>query len=222
MSSATLLVEMKTLIKELWRHSLIVDATDPIIIQNPGNVRLITWATWRSHTAPFYVSARLDEYSYHAENRNYSILLFDQSIVQISYGIRKGDVVFHRLYFCPCPIQYTEDELQHYGSISEMIRNLDADDLRERLRLESSIRFDFDPNAASSFHPAAHLTVLRPTCRVPVFAPLSIGHFIRFVFLHFYREQWEAHQFIREWPYKNWPRTIQRNDRKHLHFECAV
>lgn len=66
----------------------------------------------------------------------------------------------------------------------------------EYLRLRTPVRFDFDPDAAAERHPASHLSLNDQDCRIPVRGPMSLGHFIEFVFRHFYSSVWAKHDFL--------------------------
>jgi hypothetical protein len=76
------------------------------------------------------------------------------------------------------------------------------------LRLRAPVRFDYDPNSATLVHPAAHLTFNHHECRMPVKGPLSLGHFVDFIFRNFYPEQWQAHALLREQPKDDWGLTL--------------
>jgi hypothetical protein len=88
------------------------------------------------------------------------------------------------------------------------------------LRLRSALRFDFDQDAATQAHPASHLTIAHQDCRIAVFAPLSVGHFVRFVFRNFYPHAWKDHAFLRDWPLHQFNRCIHTDHRNELFIEC--
>jgi len=94
--------------------------------------------------------------------------------------------------------------------------------LEPHLRLRSPIRFDYDPRRAGADHPASHVTLAGDECRCPVFGPLSIGHFVRFIFRYFYSIVWQRHSFIREWPLRFGNRYVSVTDERELFVECFV
>jgi len=65
-------------------------------------------------------------------------------------------------------------------------------ELEESLLLRSPIRFDYTPTETAEFHPASHLTVNDPSCRIPARAPLSFDTFIKLIFENFYIEAWQS------------------------------
>ena len=114
-------------------------------------------------------------------------MLFDGSLLQLTFDLRGSGLVGHRIGYIPC--LFLLDEEGRALLRSEPI--LDVIELfrgrgEKYLRLRTPIRFDFDPDAATERHPASHMTLNHPNCRIPVRGPLGLGHFIKFVFWHFY------------------------------------
>src|SRR5262249_18184366 len=125
----------------------------------------------------------------------------------------------HRLVYYPCPLimQPEEDDL----GILDLIDLLNDRELVVRLRQETPLRFEFDPDSATENHAASHLHLSRDSCRVPVYAPLSLGRFIQFVFRHFYPVEWENHAFLREWACEVMNPSISAEQRQSLHIACV-
>jgi hypothetical protein len=71
-----------------------------------------------------------------------------------------------------------------------------ADDL---LRLLITRHVLDDPELQTETHPASHLHLLDEVCRWPVFGPICVGHFIRFIFRHFYPKIWSEFEKLRNW-----------------------
>jgi hypothetical protein len=111
------------------------------------------------------------------------------------------------------------EDVQDFGLV-DYIDLLTHEDLISRMRFDGPVRVDFDGDSARPGHPAAHLTISRDSCRVPLFGPLSVGHFVRFVFGNFYQEWWERYDFIRDWPVQWLPRNIADDDCLKLYVEC--
>jgi hypothetical protein len=152
--------------------------------------------TWHSHRpdVPFLVNRdepTLEDYRNWVEAGAFSALLFEGSLLQLTYDIKQGGVCGHRVAYIPCP--YRLDPI--------MVRTdplLDLIDLHMQVEptgmiLRSSVRFDFDPDSAHAGHPAAHLTINSSNCRIACTAPMHFLRFIDFVFRHFYPEIWIVH-----------------------------
>jgi hypothetical protein len=139
-------------------------------------------------TVPFLVEyghATSDQYLRWVSGQHYSAVLPDGSLLQMSYRMMGGQVTYHRLAYVPCPVIVDEDYLREGESIADVVDSyLEADALTVVLR--SPVRFDFDPNSARDGHPAAHMTINGPDCRIACVAPLHPYRFIDFVFRHFY------------------------------------
>lgn len=180
----------------------------------------VTWARPQNpNTALFQeqiISA--DNYRSWLASEEYSALLFDGSILQISYDFRGNNLIGHRLVYYPCPYD-VDQELLRLEPVLDVI-GLYAG-IEDNVRLRSPIRFDFDVHAASDEHPAAHVTLFWSHCRWAISAPVSLGHFVRFIFKNFYPSHWFAHASLRNWPQNHLTLTITDEQAKHLHIASA-
>ena len=133
----------------------------------------------------------VSEYQAWLTNGAYSAVLFDGALVQISFEFRHSKIVGHRLAYVPCPFDLEPEYLQT-EPLYDLVEAY-ATDVQSKPRLRSAIRFDFDPAAVGPGHPASHVTMFWPHCRIACVAPLSLGRFIRFIFYNFYPAMWENH-----------------------------
>ncbi len=143
--------------------------------------------------ADFLITRELgtvEQYYHWLANGTFSAILFDASILQISYGVNSGKIVSHRLAYIPCPFNVDDSLLREGESVTDVVNLYDniAD-----VRLKSPIRFDFDLAAAEPRHPASHLTINSSDCRIACVAPIHVQRFVDFIFRHFYPIYWEAH-----------------------------
>lgn len=131
--------------------------------------------------------ARISDYIALLDRREYSFLMRDGAIVQVSYTFDKNSIERHRLLYHPCPFSIDQEMLEGGDlSLSDLIREVYMQDLEQSVALASPIRFDYAPDAAADFHPASHVTINRQTCRIPVRSPMRFDHFVRFVLENFY------------------------------------
>ncbi|WP_296595427.1 DUF2290 domain-containing protein [Phenylobacterium sp.] len=131
--------------------------------------------------------ARILDYLALLERKEYSFLMHDGAIVQVSYTFEGTDIDRHRLLYYPCPFSIDAtllDELE--VSLSDLIREIYMEDLERSVALRSPVRFDYAPEAAADFHPASHITFNEQSCRIPVRAPMRFDQFMRFVLENFY------------------------------------
>ena len=129
-------------------------------------------------------SPTVSEYRGWVDSQGYSAILLDGSIIQISYDFDDSALVGHRLLYFPCPFDLELEYLDTF-TLSELI-DVYFGEGTEWVRLRSPVRFDYDPTALSEHHPASHMTFQWSHARIPVKSPLSLGHFIQFVFQNFY------------------------------------
>ena len=146
-----------------------------------------------SQDAPLMVKnpSTIDCYLSLIEMRNYSYLMNDGGAIQIGFKYRGRSVEGHRLLYHPCPFLVTKEEAGEFGrGPVEFINGRFMDNVKDNLLLRSPIRFDYAPDEATESHPASHLTLDGPGCRIPVRSPLQFGTFIEFVLCNFYLDAW--------------------------------
>jgi hypothetical protein len=130
---------------------------------------------------------------------HYSALLFDGSLLQITYEVIAGFVTRHRLAYVACPFNI-DPELLQVGLPSD-IADLYEETPASRLNMVTVLRFDYDIETAGPGHPASHLTMNAPECRIPCAGPMRLGRFADFTFRHFYGATWKKHRkFIDNMP----------------------
>lgn len=121
------------------------------------------------------------------DRRDYSYLMGDGAIIQISYTFEGNSIDRHRLLYHPCPFSIDTSFLEEPDlSLSDLIREFYMQDPVQSVALSSPIRFDYAPEDAADFHPASHLTLNKQTCRIPVRAPMRFDQFMKFVLENFY------------------------------------
>ncbi|MGH9715601.1 MAG: DUF2290 domain-containing protein [Candidatus Acidiferrales bacterium] len=163
--------------------------------------------------------ATVDEYCAYLNSQLYSAVLYDGALLQMSYDLQGDDLVGHRLCYYPCPFDMDPELLQTepIGDVVDIYRESSS----SSINLRSPCRFDYDPASPEGTDPIVHMHVIRSHCRWPVTAPLSLGHFIKFVFRHFYPEMWTVHPFLRDWPRNGAARRmITADDEELLHISC--
>ena len=134
----------------------------------------------------------------------------------------------HRFCWIPAPITIDRDdvnetdlaELVDQGLEGAGLRVLDDDTAGDDLLHIAPVRFDYDLDSHGEDHAACHLTFNRPSCRVPVFGPLSLGHFVRFVFRNFYPDEWSAEPRLRAWALRFGARMITAAQEGEIFVEC--
>lgn len=167
--------------------------------------------------APFH---RVDEYRRLLDAGAYLVVLKDGSLLQVSACFRGNDLVSHRYCFYPCPFDLQAMGVDPDVDLLDALESLSAQELLDQLRLLAPLRFEYSPDQATVDHPATHAHVGASSCRIPVHAPMSLGHFVRFVFRHFFPTEWAANANLRAWPLEFLNRTISLAEEETLYFEC--
>lgn len=187
-----------------------------IVLRNVADGERVTWSSPKP--SPGIMEAEfgtIEEYLSWIDAQMYSAILYDGSLLQLSYDFDGPELIRHRLLYYPCPFD-VDPLLFNAGEVLEVM-DLYRSQGVDKVRLRSPLRFDYDPKNQRDFHPASHLTFLSESCRWAVAFPLSPGHFIRFIFHHFYPAHWSNLSFIRNWSQQQGERTITAYEEQLLH-----
>lgn len=162
----------------------------------------------------------IDQYATWLANGDYSALLYDGSLIQISYGVDDGEVSRHRLAYFPCPYDLDRDLLKQGMPVAdavELCRGSDA-------VLRSPIRFDFDRQAAGPRHPASHFTINGTDCRIACVAPLHVMRFLDFIFRRFHPQLHATHRrfFATAHAQHIGRSSLRDEERRQVHFAWDV
>lgn len=222
--------EVSRLNATLLKSNLAVAVNGSVLKRSGSNV-LVTWPSESSAALSDHVFGSLQEYRHFLRNREYTALLSDGALLQVSYSFDHDDIVAHRLCYYPCPLVLTSE-----GANANLIEDFDdqlAGELEAQyavlcasskidpvfaLRLRGPLRFDFDARNSGPDHSASHLHLLQDDSRLPIYGPVSIGHFARFVFRHFYPSQDTLE--LREWPLRHIGRTVGADEEFELFIDC--
>lgn len=115
--------------------------------------------------------------------RQYSVLLYDKSIIQAEFLISDNSLVKERFMFVKKHNKiWEQDEILEYEEISE------EDWFSEEIGIPTILRVDFDPaEHKECIHAAAHLTLSNhESCRIPLKSAMLFSQFVEFVLFHFY------------------------------------
>lgn len=204
----------------LLQEAGIAPYINPVVIKRRADGVRVTWGSSRETSGALFRGefASIEEYCNWLDANAFSAVLYDGAILHISYDFVGAELVGHRLGYYPCPFDLDQELVEQEPILDVVSIYRGRDDSLVRLR--SPIRFDYSSKAQGHDHPAVHLTLLWRHCRWAVFSPLSPGHFVRFVFKHFYPDLWRVHHFLRDWPQWHGDRTITKEQETTLHVAC--
>jgi hypothetical protein len=183
MTSDQLIASIHQLIFEWQKCGLILDSRNHQGYQRANGIIEVTWGN-DGYVLKDNSFASLDEYCSLIESRQYSMLLSDGSMLQISYKLDRQDIVGHRLCWYPSPIDLDE-EAYSYRIIDNILDRMASGDTSS-FRARGPLRFDFAPEQAHEEHPETHLHLGHEECRIPVKSSLSIKSFMTFIVENFY------------------------------------
>jgi hypothetical protein len=235
----TFLIQINELLGFLLNNGIAIDFNSAIVRESNHN-SIITWANAPKNIFDTLIGrfASLTEYRNLLQNRLYHCMLYDGSLIQFGYLFNDDELVKHRNCFYPCPLSINPLEIKglqpgdDFVTLFDYFLDQEADEIKacistadysrpqELLRLSTPFRFDFDPNTQLNNHPASHLHIIDGDCRLPIFGPLSVGHFVRFIFHHFYPQIWSEYDVLRNWTLDFHSRSITPQEQGELFIEC--
>ena len=167
---------------DLVGAELALDANPHIAKEISGNRKSLIWV--RDQRAPLMIAnpSTFDCYRSIIKTKDYSYLMSDGGVIQIALTYDGWRIEAHRFLYHPCPFLVTKAEVDEFGGgLLDFIDSTYMDDAKDNLLLRSPIRFDFAPDAATESHPASHLTLNGPDCRIPgaCTAPIRNVHGVR-------------------------------------------
>ncbi len=243
MNKNSMVDEINKIFILLLDKEIIVDYIPAIIRDNEGdNTTSITWAG-APHSLFTILGgefASIQEYRYLIQNRYFNGLLYDGSILQICCLFEGEILIKHRYWYYPSPILFSEIDEQKFKTsddvllyfdtyledeadqLNNCLSDLDFSGYKGALRASSPIRFDYDINIKKKGHPNSHLTTINRECRIPVYGPISIGHFIRFIFKNFYKKVWDRFPEFQKWNLSFGNRTVDVLDTYDLFIESIT
>ncbi len=168
-----------------WQiKGLVHDSRNHTIFRKSGGLKEVTWGN-DGYILKDEEFSSISEYCSLVENRQYSMLLSDGSLFQISYTLDRSTIVKHRLCWYPCPIQVDSYDLDSSDITDIILEKMSQGDI-ESFRSRSPLRFDYAPNQATEEHATVHMHLSEETCRIPVKSPLCLKEFVTFIVLNFY------------------------------------
>lgn len=173
----------------------------------------ITWQPF-PHAGRFLLNRKptIADYRYWLVNGHFSAVLFDGSLLQITYDFLGNTVTGHRLAYIPSPFVMDQD-LLFSEALEDVVDYYLSEDPADIL-LNTPVHFDYDPKSSSTSHPSSHMTFNSPDLRLPCVEPLRLGRFVEFVFREFYPSLWNSHEYFSDMPKSspiggrttNWPK----------------
>lgn len=134
---------------------------------------------------------KLDQYRQIIMNRSYLCILFDGSLIRVSYTIRNGKLIGHNLLWWPAPYKYSQVSLDDVPPDQMILDFMDDAQWYDHMEMRSPVRIDYDPRqeVVSEIHPPVHMHMQHKDCRIFVERPICFNLFIKFIFTNFYPDK---------------------------------
>lgn len=171
-----------------------------------NNLSRVSWDSNQQIVLKDNEFSSLSEYLTLLSSSQYTLVLTDGSLIQISYTFRRNEIVGHRLCWYPSPIDISGvTEVDEIIDKTQLILKEGGDALEEHITSpdepkypvnvkglynKSPLRFDFSimSDGEKDAHPDVHLHISVENCRIPVKTPLCIRMFMKFILENFYSE----------------------------------
>jgi hypothetical protein len=170
------------LAEELVERGFVLETRAPVKRRGGREVEIEVGNTQAPEGDGDYVEQSTNYYLECIRQDRLSWLLFDGSIVQVLYRLRGRDLAFHRYCYIPAPFDVDLRASPDFGELIESASSSNPLNTAHR----SMLRFEFDPDAGTDEHPAAHLHLNSPHCRIPMRGPISVKDFILFLVTFIY------------------------------------
>ena len=120
------------------------------------------------------------------KNQQYTLLLYDRSIIQFEFIVENNEIIKQRLLFIK-----KHNKVLDKREIAEIESDPDTDFFDyffENRGIPTMLRIDFDKeNHVECIHPASHMTISNnKSCRIPMKGIISCTEFIKLILFHFY------------------------------------
>jgi hypothetical protein len=190
MNLPTLLTQMETAFDTLAAAEFAAIINGHVVRSSGDQTRVLSYTSIsEKEEYPRNRFSRIDEYLYALRWAEYSLVLYDGSVIQIEYRDRDNAIHYHRLCYQPCPVDVDLSGEPFESPLDEMVLQSLSSGKPEIMRPFASVRFDYNADVVDELHPASHLTFLSAECRIPLRAPLGLNRFLKFVFGNFYSAQ---------------------------------
>ncbi|WP_374015530.1 DUF2290 domain-containing protein [Phaeobacter sp. A36a-5a] len=185
----------------------------------------VNWATSRVRTYRRVNDLDLQEYLECLRCNDFSILLMDGGLIQVSAQFDGSEIIESCFYYIPCPVRFEKSELEvgeELYPLEDFIEELPSAELKARLCIRAPFRFELDPKNAGDGHPTNHVHIGPSSSRIPVALSMCWNSFSRFIFKNFYPDQLPVVEGLLKHPAPYRVRAITEPDAYELHMTFAV
>lgn len=167
----------------------------------------------------------LQEYLDCLRHGDFSLLLEDGGLLQVSATFHGNEVAESRYYYIPCPVRFDRTELEVGSEIyplEDFIDELSPEDLKARLCIRAPFRFELDPKNEGEDHPQTHVHIGPSSSRIPVALSMCWNSFSRFIFKNFYPEKFHLIEGLLQHPVPYRVQSITAADQYEVHMAFRV
>lgn len=179
------LEDMRKTVRELYENSLVRDYRQESCNKTGKNTYEISFSGKDNNICNIIYDEHISGEEIMDQLLNgyqYTILLYDKSIIQAEFIIEDEKIVKERLVFMK-----RHNKIWDMNEIKEF-EALEEDWFSEEKGIPIVIRIDYAPeDHKEGDHSATHLTLANhQSCRVPIKGIVTFSEFVRFILFHFY------------------------------------
>lgn len=148
--------------------------------------------SWNNHQSGGFNTGdsflRISQYERIIKDGSYLCILFDGSLIRVSYTVKNNTLIAHNLLWWPAPYKYENVTLDDVPPVQMIDDFLEDAQWYNSIEMRSPIRIDYDPREAivRDNHPPVHMHIEHKDCRIFVDKPMCFNRFIKYIFLNFY------------------------------------
>lgn len=182
----------------------------------------VMWSRASTESMMIECPSRIQDYCKILENLEYSYLMNDGGVFQIAYTLNKARVESHRLLYFPCPFSLDFERARAFeGGLLDFIKENYLENDGGNIVMRSPLRFDYTGNRVAEFHPASHLTINDPCCRIPARAPLQFDTFMKFILENFYLPAWKTAKILAELRFDQEDECLSDHDKSRAYLQWS-
>lgn len=186
--------------RDLDSLGLLFASNSPCVTESKGS-EFVSWPSKGAGSARANEFGTLEQYLDWIRQGEFTCLLFDYSLIQVSFECMGNAVVGHNLLYWPCPLSFQTD-VEMLSDLCDGFELCIESPRRARdvvtLTMRTPMRFDFDPQRESELHPLIHLHTQFDETRISVQGAMCFPSFIKKVFRTFYVDKWAEHPEIED------------------------
>jgi hypothetical protein len=149
--------------------------------------QIITWGNHipdRANCGATFTT--LEQYEHILKAGAFHCIIFDGSIIRSSFTFEGNSLKAHSHLWWPSPYIENESFSGEYTPQNRYEDFLTDPNLKEKIRMRTPVRIDYDPTSETEIHPLIHMHTQHHESRIYIEKPICFNKFVKYIFQNFY------------------------------------